>query len=66
MAYVSTSKSVRFEGVISSWFQGLAGRYTAWRAYRATYRELDALSDKELSDIGLSRYDIAQIARQAQ
>jgi uncharacterized protein YjiS (DUF1127 family) len=31
-------------------------------AYAQTRRELSALSDRELNDIGLSRYDIERIA----
>jgi uncharacterized protein YjiS (DUF1127 family) len=34
-----------------------------WRLARETARELAALSDRELSDIGLSRGDISQVAR---
>jgi uncharacterized protein YjiS (DUF1127 family) len=37
----------------------------AWLTYRETVRELDYLSDKELSDLGISRSDIKEIARQA-
>jgi uncharacterized protein YjiS (DUF1127 family) len=32
---------------------------------RSTIRELDALTDRELSDIGISRADIYEIADQA-
>ncbi|MBB4039833.1 MULTISPECIES: DUF1127 domain-containing protein [Microvirga] len=34
-----------------------------WRRSRETARQLSALSDRELSDIGISRHDIAQVAR---
>jgi uncharacterized protein YjiS (DUF1127 family) len=37
----------------------------AWLTYRETVRELEYLSDKELSDFGISRSDIKEIARQA-
>lgn len=41
-------------------------KYIAMRnAYNRTYRELSKLSDYELSDIGMSRYDIAEIARES-
>jgi uncharacterized protein YjiS (DUF1127 family) len=33
-----------------------------WRAYDASLRELSRLGDRELSDIGISRSDIARIA----
>jgi uncharacterized protein YjiS (DUF1127 family) len=35
-----------------------------WLRSRATARQLHALSDRELSDIGIARHDIAQVARQ--
>jgi uncharacterized protein YjiS (DUF1127 family) len=33
--------------------------------YRDTVRELDSLSDRELSDLGIGRSDIENTARQA-
>jgi len=36
-----------------------------WLRARETARQLSALSDRELSDIGLARHDIAQVARQS-
>ncbi len=33
--------------------------------YRRTYDELSMLSDRELADLGMSRYDIPMIARRA-
>jgi uncharacterized protein YjiS (DUF1127 family) len=40
------------------------GRFRARRAiYLKTLRELSALSDRELNDIGISRYDIEDVAR---
>ncbi len=57
-------------------FGGLTGTFTAIRkaladkarrahAYRETYRQLDAMSDRELADIGISRLQIADIAEEA-
>ncbi len=37
-----------------------------WRRARETARQLSALSDRELSDIGIARHDIVRVARQAQ
>lgn len=37
----------------------------SYRKYRRVYKELDALSDRELADIGVSRHDIGEIARKA-
>jgi uncharacterized protein YjiS (DUF1127 family) len=35
-----------------------------WLRARETAQQLNALSDRELSDIGVARHDIAQVARQ--
>jgi uncharacterized protein YjiS (DUF1127 family) len=35
-----------------------------WLRARETARQLSALSDRELSDIGIARHDIRQVARQ--
>ena len=47
--------------VINSFFKYLEMR----KVYNRTYRELSRLNDKELNDIGLTRYDIAEIARES-
>lgn len=36
-----------------------------WRRFNASLRELDALSDRELADIGLNRSDIVRVAWEA-
>jgi uncharacterized protein YjiS (DUF1127 family) len=36
-----------------------------WLRARETARQLKALTDRELSDIGIARHDIAQVARQS-
>lgn len=47
----------------------LIGRLTAWRAsaraYGTTRRELSALSERELADLGIHRSMIEEIARQS-
>jgi uncharacterized protein YjiS (DUF1127 family) len=37
--------------------------FGAWRRYRDLARELSAMSDRDLSDIGINRCDIGAIAR---
>lgn len=37
----------------------------ARKSYRQTIKELNSLSDKELNDIGIGRYDIERIALDA-
>jgi uncharacterized protein YjiS (DUF1127 family) len=34
----------------------------AWKAYNVALRELGALSDRELADVGISRSDIPRVA----
>ncbi|MGY6645157.1 MAG: DUF1127 domain-containing protein [Salinarimonas sp.] len=41
----------------------LLERYRAWLRYRETVNELSRLSERELADVGLSRYDIDSTAR---
>lgn len=35
-----------------------------WNAYQTTVRELSALSDRDLADLGIKRGDITTIARE--
>ncbi|MCQ8781770.1 DUF1127 domain-containing protein [Mangrovibrevibacter kandeliae] len=39
--------------------------YSNWRRYRETCNELGRLTQRELSDLGISRTDIPSVARQA-
>jgi uncharacterized protein YjiS (DUF1127 family) len=34
-----------------------------WKRYRETVRELSRLSDRDLADLGISRFDIDSVAR---
>jgi uncharacterized protein YjiS (DUF1127 family) len=43
----------------------ILGKFRDWRAYRQTVRELSALSNRELNDLGISRGDIYSVARRA-
>ena len=43
----------------------LAAKISAWRRYRDSVRELSRLSDRELTDLGISRSDIEFVARQS-
>lgn len=38
--------------------------FKRWSAYQQTVRELNALSARDLNDLGISREDIAKVARQ--
>jgi uncharacterized protein YjiS (DUF1127 family) len=43
--------------------QSWLDRFRAWRAARVAEAELSALSDRDLKDIGLTRYDIRTAVR---
>lgn len=38
--------------------------FKRWSTYQQTVRELNALGNRELSDLGISRTDIQRIARE--
>ena len=44
-------------------FDSIVRNYRSWRKYNATYNELMRLSSHELDDLGISRGEIARIAR---
>jgi uncharacterized protein YjiS (DUF1127 family) len=46
-----------------SMFSEIVGRIQNWRAERAASAELAGLSDRELSDIGVSREQISSLTR---
>lgn len=66
MTYV-TSNAASTRGTIEG--EGLFARigrsYADWRDYNRTLDELARLSDRELDDLGISRYDLPRIAREA-
>jgi uncharacterized protein YjiS (DUF1127 family) len=43
-------------------FTSIVRRYHAWRRYETVRRELSHLTDRELSDIGITRSEIERIA----
>jgi uncharacterized protein YjiS (DUF1127 family) len=43
----------------------LLSKIRAYVLYRETVRELSQLSDRELDDLGISRFHITSVARQA-
>lgn len=47
--------------IVRRW-PGLGERLALYRRYRATLDELEMLSDRELSDIGMHRSNIREIA----
>jgi len=49
------------KGMFSHLFRALAERYEEWRRREQAYRELSALDDRSLADIGISRSDIPYV-----
>lgn len=65
MAHVSNYAQASNHSVLSSIFASVSNAYASFmraRAAEKTYALLDALSDRELSDIGLDRGGIADAA----
>jgi uncharacterized protein YjiS (DUF1127 family) len=46
-------------------FETLKTRYAKWQRYSRTVSELESLSNRELADLGIARFDIGRIAREA-
>jgi uncharacterized protein YjiS (DUF1127 family) len=46
-------------------FDFLSRRYQRWRIYNRTVAELESLTNRDLSDLGIARSDIPRIARDA-
>lgn len=67
MAYANTH-SHRASGLFAGVFETLASLRAAWdrsRVYVRTYNELNALSTRELADLGISRSMISRLAYEA-
>ena len=43
----------------------IAAKISAWRRYRDSVRELSRLSDRDLSDLGISRSEIEFVSRRS-
>ncbi|MFV2038084.1 MAG: DUF1127 domain-containing protein [Paracoccaceae bacterium] len=67
MTYVNSVHNIEIDlaNRISSAFHGFFGDIAKARMARRTMRELDALSNRELDDIGLHRAMIPAVARQS-
>jgi uncharacterized protein YjiS (DUF1127 family) len=67
MAYVASTPSVSAPKAsgLSVVFAKAAERFRQYRVMRATYNELNQLSDRELNDLGLSRSMIRRLAIEA-
>ena len=57
------SASYAIAASVSRFFASLADAIVDWNDARLTRKSLEALSDRELDDIGLTRADIHAVAR---
>lgn len=46
-------------------FETLKTRITQWKKFNTTVAELSAMSNRDLTDIGILRSDIRRVAREA-
>ena len=51
--------------MFASFLSQIFRRMRNWRNEQRAMRELEALSDRELNDLGISRYDIPTLVRGA-
>ncbi len=69
MAYASSHHSTsRLGGLFAPLLDAIAALRAAWarsRVYARTYAELNALSRRELEDLGISRSMITRLAHEA-
>lgn len=65
MAHVIALKSHALAGRKNGLFARLQGILANYCEYRRVYEELDSLSEQDLTDLGISRYDIRRIAKEA-
>ena len=65
MAFVQTTQAARIDvsAIVRATFEEFKAARALRKKFRATVRELSAMSDRELADIGVNRYDIAGIAK---
>jgi len=54
----------KFYNSVQSFFAEIAKRKAKVRLVKKTVRQLNELTDRELRDIGLSRYDIEMVAKE--
>ncbi len=48
-------------GSAKTWFGRIVSAFAEWRQRQAVLQEMQTMSDRELSDIGLSRADLARV-----
>lgn len=62
MTMITESRAPARSLTLTALFAAMAGRLSAYRRSRHVLRDLEAMDDHLLKDIGLSRSDVAQAA----
>jgi uncharacterized protein YjiS (DUF1127 family) len=57
------ASGVKFSDRLTTVWVRLRERHRRWRKYRRTVSELGQYADSELVELGISRYDIEDVAR---
>lgn len=65
MTTMNIASSAHFGARVANMFNGLRARRAQYAVYRTTIRELEALSERELNDLGIHRSAIRGIAYKA-
>lgn len=60
-----TTKEYTGNNWLSTVFSNIVTSYNRYRIYKQTVKELSAMTDRDLRDIGLSRYEIEDLAYEA-
>ena len=63
--YASYTETVKKNEDETSTTMNIIRNYRNWRRYRETVSELSRLSNRELTDLGISRSDIHFVARKS-
>jgi len=65
MTHAITHDKTTHTGEMGGWIARVRKSIAEFRLYRRTMEELESLSDRELSDLGLSRASLRDVALQA-
>jgi uncharacterized protein YjiS (DUF1127 family) len=65
MATITHGHAPASSSTPGGWFSGLLSDFRRWRLERQTFAALSDLSDRELEDLGIKRWQLREVARRA-
>ena len=65
MATITQGRVQAPSSTSGGWFAGLQSDFRRWRMERQTLNALSNLSDRELDDLGIRRWQLREVARRA-